>query len=265
LFCSLILKLLQASETKEIVVAEADSTDDKSKQGELRESARKSHLKEVAGKLPTFPIDSPITVDGKDLPGYYYLACGEEEALGMARGKKSGKGKNTNSQTPGTSSKSSKKKKKKSKASKAQTSPTNGEEIEKETDIDVQVIHAESARRLNELDEITKVQCATRYSGFHPPPPNRRLLGDLAYLEVSVLSEPTLHITAVPTGFYVNRTSGQAPFKFNPAPAANHCFSHALLDCLLKASDTLKIKWVSFFSVYMSRLPSLEDNEKEFH
>ena len=60
-------------------------------------------------------------------------------------------------------------------------------------------------------------------------------MGDLAYLEVSIEGEPTVFITAVSTGFYVNKSTHAS---FDPAPAAEPCFSHELLDCLLMVSSS---------------------------
>jgi protein TIF31 len=102
----------------------------------------------------------------------------------------------------------------------------------------------ETMTHLNELEEKTKVKCSIRFSGFHPPPRFRRLMGDLCYLEVTIPGEPILNITAVPTGFYVNRSSiVNGSYKFNPSPAAKHFFSHELLDCLLQASDSVRSAW----------------------
>jgi protein TIF31 len=79
-------------------------------------------------------------------------------------------------------------------------------------------------------------------SGWNPPPPQRKLRGDLLYIEVVTANEGTLYITAVPTGFYVNKSNRS---HFDATPANNHCFSHELLDTLLKASASLKAAWAS--------------------
>lgn len=102
-------------------------------------------------------------------------------------------------------------------------------------------------RRLNELEEKTRIKCTVCYSGFHPPPQSRRLLGDLCYIEVippDFPDEPVLNITAVPTGFYVNRSSVEnGSYTFDPSPAPEPCFSHELLDCMLQASDSIRTAW----------------------
>lgn len=77
-------------------------------------------------------------------------------------------------------------------------------------------------------------------SGWNPVPPQRKLRGDLLYIEVVTSNEGTLYITAVPAGFYLNKSNRS---HFDPNPATNHCFSHELLDTLLKASPTLQTAW----------------------
>merc|ERR1712238_243306 len=39
----------------------------------------------LATKLPVFPLDHPTAIDGCNLADHYYLACGEEDALGQFR------------------------------------------------------------------------------------------------------------------------------------------------------------------------------------
>jgi len=97
----------------------------------------------------------------------------------------------------------------------------------------------------NEIDSEMHVPFTIRYGGFHPPPSNRRLMGDLAYLEFAPddLSE-CLHITATPTGFYVSNSSGQGrQAVFDPTPRKEPCFSHELLDCLLQAHSSFRQSW----------------------
>lgn len=72
------------------------------------------------------------------------------------------------------------------------------------------------------------------FSGWNPPPPPRKLQGDLAYLEV-VTDEGPIHVTAVQRGFYVNKTTRHV---FDPNPSANACFSHELLDTLSAVSPS---------------------------
>lgn len=101
---------------------------------------------------------------------------------------------------------------------------------------------------LEKLDETCQVPYSVRHSGFHPPPADRRLLGDLAYIEFVSTSpskgsnEEVIHVTASATGFYLNQSAGT---KFDPSPAKDPCFSHTLLDCVLKHSKSFRNAWVS--------------------
>ena len=114
----------------------------------------------------------------------------------------------------------------------------------------------EIERILYNLNESTRIPNATvRFSGYHPPPPHRRALGDLAYIEATLPdgvdgSPAVVHLTAFPLGFYVNRSTA---VKFDPTPAINvgkkddaphpHCYSHSLLDTLLQKSKSLRYAW----------------------
>jgi protein TIF31 len=78
------------------------------------------------------------------------------------------------------------------------------------------------------------------YSGWHPPPANRRAQGDLVYLEVVTADEGTFQLTATPGGFYVNRSTRTA---FDPAPAPHAHYSHELLDTILGLSASCRSAW----------------------
>ncbi|CAN0432225.1 unnamed protein product, partial [Scytosiphon promiscuus] len=68
-------------------------------------------------------------------------------------------------------------------------------------------------------------------SAWNPPPPQRRMVGDLMYLEVIALDGTTIHVTCTQGGFYVN---GSMRGNFDPKPiAGNPCYSHELAVCLL--------------------------------
>lgn len=43
-------------------------------------------------------------------------------------------------------------------------------------------------------------------SGFNPPPTTEKLNGDLFYIYARTLEDCDLHITACPSGFYVNQS-----------------------------------------------------------
>eukprot|EP01117_Protostelium_nocturnum_P011592 TRINITY_DN4206_c0_g1_i1.p1 TRINITY_DN4206_c0_g1~~TRINITY_DN4206_c0_g1_i1.p1 ORF type:complete len:1296 (-),score=607.29 TRINITY_DN4206_c0_g1_i1:314-4201(-) len=64
-------------------------------------------------------------------------------------------------------------------------------------------------------------------SGWNPPPSNRKLRGDLIYLELVTYESKIYHITGTPKGFYVNSSNSTA---FNPNPMVNtptikHCLA----------------------------------------
>jgi len=112
---------------------------------------------------------------------------------------------------------------------------------------------------LNDLDDRCRIRSIIVFGGFNPPPPHRRIVGDLAYLEVTLPNnEGLVHVTATPYGFYINRSNysgnGDAEssspnnFHFDPRPALKPCFSHELLDCLLQRSEVLRTVWVSWNS-----------------
>ena len=53
--------------------------------------------------------------------------------------------------------------------------------------------------------------------------------GDLFYLQVTTLEGNVVHISATPSGFYVNKTSEG---KFDPSPADQPCKGYTLVDTL---------------------------------
>ena len=180
---------------------------------------KKVEIDEAELEIPLFPPeDESSWSNGKNLEDFFYLACGEEERLALIKGK-----------------------------------PFEHHEVGGDKDGDKgkkksTSVHAhELAQRLTRLDERCRVDCTIAFGGFNPPPPQRRLLGDLAYLEIGLPGgEDAVHITVIPTGFYVNRSNGSGrSMKFDPTPATQPCFSHELLDCLLLKSAALRKAWVS--------------------
>lgn len=79
-------------------------------------------------------------------------------------------------------------------------------------------------------------------SGWNPPPPARRLRGDLFYIEVHLQgsSNTVVHITAQTNGFFVNNSTMHV-FDPTPAPVAN--FSHELLHTLFGTFPVLLSNW----------------------
>ncbi|KAK3589135.1 hypothetical protein CHS0354_017102 [Potamilus streckersoni] len=75
------------------------------------------------------------------------------------------------------------------------------------------------------------------YSGWNPPPGNRRMHGDLLYLYVMTLEEKKYHITATTRGFYVSQTSDD---EFNPKAAQQKNLCHSLIELLNQISSGFK-------------------------
>lgn len=187
--------------------------------------------------MPNYPLESTVTVDGSNLADYFYLTCGEEDDLDAVRGRE-----------------------RKASAVKANVSREGrvadaGVAAASEKDAAAEAeIGRNAARRMVELESRCRVRCTIKFGGFHPPPAYRRIYGELAYLEVTLpgASEDVVHVTAVPAGFYVNKTTiapegyGE-PYVFDPCPADNACYSHELLDCLLQYSKSLRSAWVSSY------------------
>jgi protein TIF31 len=203
------------------------------KSNEEEKAKEKTEPKAPPKDMPFYTVDKKVSADCANLKNFFYLACGEDPALYLDDA-------NNNSKKENGSK--SKKKGKKGK----DKSPNKDDDDDKEKEEPpIEQVMRETIPQLNELEEKTRVKCTIRFSGFHPPPQNRRLMGDLAYLEVTPPGETeTIHLTAIPTGFYVNRsTSAGGNYNFDPSPAAKPCFSHELLDCLLQRSETFLAAW----------------------
>ncbi len=67
------------------------------------------------------------------------------------------------------------------------------------------------------------------FSGWNPPSGNRKLSGDLIYLEVHTAENRPYHITGWSKGFFVNCSTTT---NFNPNPAEKPCHSHSLVGLL---------------------------------
>ena len=173
-------------------------------------------------KIPDYPLNKPVSVNGNNLKDFFYLACGEEERLNILQGQ--GNSKFINLQKI--------------------NDPNNyGKDVVKPEMSKAQI----DELRWGELDDLCHIKCTITYSGFNPPPSHRLLYGDLAYLEVLLPDTQTkIHVTATHIGFYINRSSFS---KFDPKPTSDPCFSHTLLDCLLKYSTSLRCAWVRLDSL----------------
>ncbi|XP_005170337.2 clustered mitochondria protein homolog isoform X2 [Danio rerio] len=74
-------------------------------------------------------------------------------------------------------------------------------------------------------------------SSWNPPPGNRKMHGDLMYLNVVTMEDRHFSITASTRGFFINQST---TYSFNPKPADPSFLSHALLDLLTQISPVFK-------------------------
>uniref|UniRef100_A0A6Q2YP14 Clu domain-containing protein n=1 Tax=Esox lucius TaxID=8010 RepID=A0A6Q2YP14_ESOLU len=74
-------------------------------------------------------------------------------------------------------------------------------------------------------------------SSWNPPPGNRKMHGDLMYLNAVTLEDRDLSITASTRGFYLNQSTA---FNFNPKPATPKILCHSLVDLLCQVSPAFK-------------------------
>ena len=79
-------------------------------------------------------------------------------------------------------------------------------------------------------------------SGWNPPPPHRKLTGDLLYLIVQTLEGKYFHVTGATWGFYVNLSNEE---EFNPRPASPSLLSHSLIELLNQLSPSFKRNFAS--------------------
>ena len=84
------------------------------------------------------------------------------------------------------------------------------------------------------IQELPTCVKSLTFSGWNPPPAQRKMVGDLVYLEVHSLEGTTLHVTCSTSGFFINGTKGHD--AFDPEPSKKHCFAHTLRDLLAAAS-----------------------------
>lgn len=80
------------------------------------------------------------------------------------------------------------------------------------------------------------------YSGWNPPPPPRRMQGDLLYLEIQTLENRTYYVTATATGFFINRTANNK--VFDPLPAPQPYTSRSLWILLQRISPSFRANYI---------------------
>uniref|UniRef100_H3DFC0 Clustered mitochondria homolog n=1 Tax=Tetraodon nigroviridis TaxID=99883 RepID=H3DFC0_TETNG len=74
-------------------------------------------------------------------------------------------------------------------------------------------------------------------SSWNPPPGNRKMHGDLMYLNVLTIEDKELNITSSTRGFYPNQSTA---FNFNPKPAAPKLLCHSLVELLSQVSPAFR-------------------------
>uniref|UniRef100_A0A8B9H225 Clustered mitochondria protein homolog n=1 Tax=Astyanax mexicanus TaxID=7994 RepID=A0A8B9H225_ASTMX len=74
-------------------------------------------------------------------------------------------------------------------------------------------------------------------SSWNPPPGNRKMHGDLVYLNVVTMEDKHYSVTASTRGFFLNQST---TYSFNPKPASPSVHSHSLVELLSQISSTFK-------------------------
>uniref|UniRef100_UPI003AAB6D90 clustered mitochondria protein homolog n=1 Tax=Centroberyx gerrardi TaxID=166262 RepID=UPI003AAB6D90 len=88
-------------------------------------------------------------------------------------------------------------------------------------------------------DDCKPLQClrVLTMSSWNPPPGNRKMHGDLMYLNIVTTEERDLNITSSTRGFYLNQSTA---FKFNPKPAVPKILCHSLVELLSQVSPAFR-------------------------
>ncbi|KAL6098779.1 cluh [Pungitius sinensis] len=88
-------------------------------------------------------------------------------------------------------------------------------------------------------DDWKPLQClrVLTMSSWNPPPGNRKMHGDLMYLNVLTMEDKELNITSSTRGFYLNQST---TFNFNPKPALPKILCHSLVELLSQVSPSFR-------------------------
>lgn len=108
---------------------------------------------------------------------------------------------------------------------------------------------------LFKLKPLTQVIKNVSLSAWNPPPSQRRLRGDLLYIEIISSEDGIFQITATSSGFFVNSSTRAV---FDPRPAMNPCFSHELLTTIIGCSPGFRAAWTSYLSAIDAREVTLK-------
>ncbi|XP_069070793.1 clustered mitochondria protein homolog isoform X2 [Pleurodeles waltl] len=102
--------------------------------------------------------------------------------------------------------------------------------------------------------ESKPTQClkALMMSGWNPPPGNRKMHGDLMYLNVITLEDHHVNITASNRGFYINQSTADT---FNPKPANPSHLSHSLVELFNQISPAFKKNFAALQKKRVHRHP----------
>uniref|UniRef100_A0A3B3ZPN6 Clu domain-containing protein n=1 Tax=Periophthalmus magnuspinnatus TaxID=409849 RepID=A0A3B3ZPN6_9GOBI len=97
---------------------------------------------------------------------------------------------------------------------------------------------------LPDRDDLKPPQCVQvlTMSSWNPPPGNRKMHGDLLYLNVLTIENRELNITASTRGFYINQSTA---FHFNPKPVVPTVLCHSLVELLSQISPGFRKNFIT--------------------
>ncbi|KAF7697343.1 hypothetical protein HF521_005761 [Silurus meridionalis] len=89
------------------------------------------------------------------------------------------------------------------------------------------------------IENLKSIEClkVLMTSNWNPPPGNRKIHGDLMYLNVLTMEDRQFSITASTRGFYLNQST---TYNFNPKPENPSMLSHSLVELLNQISPVFK-------------------------
>lgn len=90
------------------------------------------------------------------------------------------------------------------------------------------------------------------YSGWNPPPGNRKLQGDLVYLDITTLENKSYSVTGWTKGFYVNHSTANS---FEPHRSDKSAHSHSLVGLFNQISPLFKKNFQTVLSSVGMRHP----------
>ncbi|EFC43515.1 hypothetical protein NAEGRDRAFT_80039 [Naegleria gruberi] len=100
--------------------------------------------------------------------------------------------------------------------------------------------------------ELPKCVKSITFSAWNPVPEHRKIKGDLFYLQIETLENAIFHITATPSGFYVNATKG---IKFNPLPSSKPHKNQTLLGLICDISPLFRATFPKLLSSRIKKHP----------